>query len=470
MQLSILILNYNVSHLLDLCLQSVEQAVDGMDAQIIVVDNASSDDSWDMLQRKYNQHTIIQAGENLGFAAGNNRGVQSASGEWLLILNPDTIVSASALKTLLDQAAQIKNLGAIGPRLIDGTGNFHPESKRNLPTPAVALHRFTGLGKTPYYATHIAERETAPVDILVGACMLMRTQVYRAVGGFDERYFMYAEDIDLSYTLLQAGLQNQYCGAATVIHFKGESARKDWTYRKRFYGTMRQFYAKHAENGTEIQTLNSDFDFSLEDEVEKDSLSRKRKTHKSTIDSEHHIEQSEPEQKHATRTASRSDTAIQSAAFDFQKQNTKELLVTGPAQSLRYFSNPFKQNWLTGLSVNLGTRLLEVLPLSATEEAASDFDHVNLYTTHPERWETLDSISLLHSNLLNEVNPERGRLLLLDTNSYSYDEVIDFVGRCAHTESIGIGYATSTSEPIICSAGKAGRVWIMRDNRDNVVG
>ena len=136
------------------------------------------------------------------------------------------------------------NLGALGCRLIDGSGSFLPESKRNIPTPWVAFRKLLGWEKS-YYATDVDALETARVEVLVGAFMCIKRSVFHEAGGFDEAYFMYGEDIDLSYSLMQKGLNNYYFGNATAVHFKGESTSKDANYRKRFYGAMYLFFKKH---------------------------------------------------------------------------------------------------------------------------------------------------------------------------------------------------------------------------------
>ena len=244
MQLSVVILNYNVSHFLELCLVSVKEAIQGLEAEIIVVDNASPDSSCDMVAQRFPEVTLIRNSENVGFAKANNQGVAAAHGVYVCILNPDTVVPESIFKDLLQFAAPKEKLGLIGCRLIDGNGQFLPESKRSVPTPIVSLKKFMGKSEA-YYASLVGENDIAPVDILVGAFMFVRKEVYREVGGFDERYFMYGEDIDLSYTVSQAGYTNYYYGEASVIHFKGESTLKNSVYAHRFYGAMQLFYRKY---------------------------------------------------------------------------------------------------------------------------------------------------------------------------------------------------------------------------------
>ena len=244
MTLSVVILNYNVRYFLELCLSSVQQAIQGIDAEIIVVDNNSCDDSCEMVREKFPKVKLIQNKENFGFAKGNNIGVGAAKGEFICILNPDTVIPEHIFRDMLSFAEDKPKLGALGCRLIDGSGKFLPESKRNLPTIKIALGKLMGSSKG-YYADQLTNDATGRVDILVGAFIFMRRSVYREAGGFDEAYFMYGEDIDLSYSLQKLGYENWYKGDLKVIHYKGESSPKDRTYLKRFYGAMLVFYKKH---------------------------------------------------------------------------------------------------------------------------------------------------------------------------------------------------------------------------------
>ncbi|MCB0463448.1 MAG: glycosyltransferase family 2 protein [Flavobacteriaceae bacterium] len=244
MELSVVILNYNVKFFLELCLKSVEQAITEIDAEIIVVDNNSSDGSCEMVKQKFPSVELISNQNNVGFAKANNQGVKAAKGEYICILNPDTVVAEDTFLQLLEFAKTKSDLGAVGCKLIDGSGHFLPESKRNLPVVKVALQKMFGNGKN-YYANQINKNEIAKVEVLVGAFMLMKKDTYNQVNGFDEDYFMYGEDIDLSYKLLQSGFQNYYYGKTTCIHYKGESTNKDKIYTKRFYKAMKLFYKKH---------------------------------------------------------------------------------------------------------------------------------------------------------------------------------------------------------------------------------
>jgi len=244
LKLSVVILNYNVRYFLELCLKSVQEALKDIDAEIIVVDNNSSDESCQMVNDAFPEVILIQNDKNLGFSKGNNQGVKLAKGEYILILNPDTVVAEDSLKKLLEFADSKKNVGIVGCKLIDGSGKFLPESKRNIPTPKVSIRKIFG-NSSSYYANHINENNTYKADILVGACMLLKKEMYQKVGGFDEDYFMYGEDIDLSFKILKLGYDNYFFGDTTILHFKGESTLKDKTYDKHFYNAMRIFYKKH---------------------------------------------------------------------------------------------------------------------------------------------------------------------------------------------------------------------------------
>ena len=253
MQLSIIILNYNVRYFLELCVLSVQKAIQNLDAEIIVIDNNSSDDSCAMMKQLFPNIKLIENKENSGFPKGNNIAVKEAKGEYICILNPDTVVAEDTFEKVLAFAKRQTDLGIVGCKLIDGTGNFLPESKRGIPTPWVAFTKIFGLYKlfpksslfNKYYAQHLGENQTGKVDILVGAFMVMKRELYNQLEGFDENCFMYADDIDLSYRALLLQKQNYYFHETAVIHYKGESTVKDATYMKHFREFMNFFYKKH---------------------------------------------------------------------------------------------------------------------------------------------------------------------------------------------------------------------------------
>ena len=256
MQLSVIILNYNVRYFLELCVLSVQNSLLEIDSEIIVVDNNSHDNSCEMMKTRFPTVKLIQNNDNLGFSKGNNIAVAQAKGKYICILNPDTVVAEDTFIKILAFAQRQKKLGIVGCRLIDGAGNFLPESKRGVPTPWVAFTKIAGMYKLfpksklfgQYYAGHLDENQTGKVDILVGAFMLMKRDLFLEVGGFDEDCFMYSDDIDLSYVVSKKGKFNYYFNETTVIHYKGESTIKDGTYMKRFQESMNFFYKKHLKS------------------------------------------------------------------------------------------------------------------------------------------------------------------------------------------------------------------------------
>ncbi|WP_410879757.1 glycosyltransferase family 2 protein [Myroides sp. DW712] len=253
MQLSIIILNYNVRYFLEQCIKSVQSAIEGIDAEIIVVDNNSQDDSAEMMKNLFPQVCYIANQENLGFPKGNNIGVKRATGKYICILNPDTVVAEDTFHKLLALFERKAKLGIVGCQLIDGRGGFLPESKRGIPTYWRSFMKVSGLYRlfpssvlvNGYYASHLPADKNGPVEILVGAFMFMPRKLYLELGGFDERFFMYVEDTDLSYSSLKQGYENYYYADTTIIHYKGESTDKDLEYVKRFHRGTQIFYEKH---------------------------------------------------------------------------------------------------------------------------------------------------------------------------------------------------------------------------------
>ena len=250
MKLSVIIVNYNVTHLLDRCLHSIKQYVTDVDHEILVVDNSSPDISWKSLIEKYPKVHFIANESNAGFAAANNLAAKQAQGEYLLLLNPDTELEGSYMKEILEFADSKTKFGALGMRMHDACGRFLPESKRTVPDFLNSFFKlFSPHSHAPksksYYRNDIGEQDISEVEVLTGAFLLIKYSVYRKVGGLDEAYFMYGEDIDLCYTLLRYGYQNYYYGKYSILHHKGESTVKDITYLKRFYGAMQVFLNKY---------------------------------------------------------------------------------------------------------------------------------------------------------------------------------------------------------------------------------
>ncbi len=253
-KLSVIIVNYNVEHFLDQCLHSVTRAISNCSAEVIIVDNASVDGSIEMLKAKYSNFQLIANKENTGFSKANNQAIRIAKGEYVLLLNPDTVVAENTFSKVIEFMDEHPKAGGLGIHSIDGKGKFLPESKRGLPTPSVAFYKIFGLSKLfpkskrfgQYHLGHLPEDQTNEIDILSGAFMLMRKKTLDEVGILDEDYFMYGEDIDLSYRIQKSGYKNYYFADSTIIHYKGESTKKSSVnYVLIFYKAMVIFAKKH---------------------------------------------------------------------------------------------------------------------------------------------------------------------------------------------------------------------------------
>jgi GT2 family glycosyltransferase len=254
MDLSIIIVNYNVKALLEQTLLSVFKAQQNLVIEVIVVDNNSADNSCEMVKEKFSRVFLIENKENLGFSKANNQGLIISIGRNLLLLNPDTVLSEDTLIKTVEFMDSTPNAGALGVRMIDGRGVFLPESKRGLPTPKVAFYKMSGLSKLfpksktfgSYHLGYLDERKINKVDILSGAFMMIKKEVLDKIGYLDETFFMYGEDIDLSYRIVKAGYDNYYFPDTTIIHYKGESTKKhSVNYVKIFYQAMAKFAEKH---------------------------------------------------------------------------------------------------------------------------------------------------------------------------------------------------------------------------------
>ena len=254
MQLSVIIVNYNVKYFLEQCLCSVLNAIKNVEAEIIVIDNDSTDGSKDFFSNKFASVHFVWNWKNVGFSKANNTALQQATGKYILFLNPDTLVPEDCFEKCLSFFQTQKDTGALGIRMIDGAGKFLKESKRGFPGLLPSFYKLTGLAalfpysKTfaRYYAGHLPENENHTVDVLAGAFMLVEKNVLDKTGGFDEQFFMYGEDIDLSCRIQKAGYKNYYFSEVTIIHFKGESTKKEsLKYVEVFYGAMTLFVSKH---------------------------------------------------------------------------------------------------------------------------------------------------------------------------------------------------------------------------------
>jgi N-acetylglucosaminyl-diphospho-decaprenol L-rhamnosyltransferase len=261
MILSVVIVSYNVKYFLEQCLSSLKKSIDGLSlpggsTEVFIIDNASTDGGPDLLEPLFPDFHFIRNKENSGFAKANNLVTPRCNGEFVLFLNPDTILAEDSLDTCISFFRDHTDAGAIGVRMIDGSGRFLRESKRGFPYPATSFFKMTGLARlfprskifSSYYMGHLDEDRIQTVDVLSGAFMMIKKVVLNITGGFDEQFFMYAEDIDLSYRISQAGFKNYYLPTTTIIHFKGESTKKDIRYVKIFYTAMQMFIKKHFSN------------------------------------------------------------------------------------------------------------------------------------------------------------------------------------------------------------------------------
>ena len=244
MKLSVIIVNYNVRPYLTACLDSVQSALEGIESEVFVVDNHSDDDSVEVISRDYAWVHLINNRENLGFSKANNIAIRQAQGEYILLLNPDTMVAEETLKGVIDFMDQHPKAGGAGVRMHNADGTLAPESRRAIPTPFVAARKMLGFTKR-YYMSYLSWDAPAQIEVVSGAFMLLRHKAIYEVGMLDEDFFMYGEDIDLSYRLLQGGWQNWYL-PYDIVHYKGQSTSKsDFRYVHVFYQAMLIFFHKH---------------------------------------------------------------------------------------------------------------------------------------------------------------------------------------------------------------------------------
>ncbi len=254
MQLSIIIVNYNVKYFLEQCLYSVQKASIGIDAEVFVVDNASQDASVEYLQPIFPRVKFIASKTNDGFAKANNRALEKCKGEYILFLNPDTIVPEDCFANCIAFFKEHNDCGALGVQMIDGSGKFLPESKRSFPSLSAAFYKLIGLSLifpnsrkfNKYALGNMSKDDDYEIDVLAGAFMMLKKDVAHKTKGFDETYFMYGEDIDLSFRVQEAGYKNYYYGKQKIIHFKGESTKRgSLNYVRMFYNAMSIFVRKH---------------------------------------------------------------------------------------------------------------------------------------------------------------------------------------------------------------------------------
>lgn len=256
MKITVIIVNYRVKYYLAQCLHSVVKAMEGIEGQVIVVDNDSQDDSVDFNRQLYPQVQFIENKENMGFARANNVAIRESDSEYVLLLNPDTIVNERLLRDCIDLLDGNPAIGATGVRMLCENGWFAPESRRGVPTPFTAFCKMVGLTRLfpqsrvfgRYYMKYLDGFATTPIEIISGACMFIRRSVLDECGLLDEDFFMYGEDIDLSFRMLQTGKQNYYI-PSRIMHYKGESTHKNsFRYVYVFYEAMYIFFRKHYSN------------------------------------------------------------------------------------------------------------------------------------------------------------------------------------------------------------------------------
>ncbi|MBN2863061.1 MAG: glycosyltransferase family 2 protein [Bacteroidales bacterium] len=257
MELSVIIVSYNVRYFLEQCLLSVRKASENIRCEIFVVDNNSEDTSCSMVSGQFPEVKLIRNTENKGFSAANNQALRIASGKYILLLNPDTLVEENTFTSCISFMNEHPEAGAAGVKMINGKGKFLPESKRALPDPKTAFFKIFGLSYlfpkskffNNYYLGHLDSRKIAKVDVLTGAFMFLRREAVLKTGFLDEDFFMYGEDIDYSYRIIREGFINYYYPETRIIHFKGESTKKDnLNVLISFYKAMIIFVRKHYNN------------------------------------------------------------------------------------------------------------------------------------------------------------------------------------------------------------------------------
>ncbi len=254
MKLSVVIVSYNVRELLTACIDSVVKAAEGIDTEVFVVDNKSVDDTIEVINRDYPWVHLINNKENLGFSKANNIAIRQAEGEYVLLLNPDTVVAEGTLRGAIEFMDQHPEAGGAGVRMHNADGTLAPESRRAVPTPMVAARKMLGFTKR-YYMSYLSWDEPGQIEVISGAFMLLRRKAIDQVGMLDEDFFMYGEDIDLSYRLLKGGWQNWYL-PLDIIHYKGQSTQKsDFRYVHVFYQAMLIFFRKHYSHLSFFFTL-----------------------------------------------------------------------------------------------------------------------------------------------------------------------------------------------------------------------
>ena len=254
MKLSVVIVSYNVRNYLEQCLQSVQRALEGIEGEVFVVDNHSDDDSVVTVREKYPWVRLIENQENLGFSKANNQAIRQSQADYVLLLNPDTVVAEDTLRGVLTFMDEHPKAGGAGVMMCYEGGSRAPESRRALPTPWVAALKMLGFTKR-YYMSHLPWDQPCRIEVISGAFCLLRHEALKTIGLLDEDFFMYGEDIDLSYRLLKGGWENWYL-PYSIIHYKGKSTQKsDYRYVHVFYQAMLIFFQKHYSHLSMVYTV-----------------------------------------------------------------------------------------------------------------------------------------------------------------------------------------------------------------------
>ena len=254
MKLSVVIVSYNVCHYLGQCLDSVRTALQGIESEVFVVDNASIDDTLQVLPKRFHEVQFIANKENVGFARANNQAIRQATGQYVLLLNPDTVVAEHTLREAVSFMDEHPQAGGAGVMMHNGDGTVAPESRRAIPTPWVSALKMLGFTKR-YYMSHLPWDQPTQIEVISGAFCLLRHEALNQIGLLDEDFFMYGEDIDLSFRLQKGGWQNWYL-PLPITHFKGKSTQKsDFRYVHVFYQAMLIFFRKHYSHLSFFYTL-----------------------------------------------------------------------------------------------------------------------------------------------------------------------------------------------------------------------
>ena len=263
MKLTVIIVNYNVKHYLYQCLDSLYRAVKDIETEVYVVDNHSRDRSVNYVSRRFHDVNYVESNHNLGFARANNIAIRQSSGEYVLLLNPDTVVGEDTIEHVLEFMDQHPNAGGVGVKMLKADGTRAMESRRGLPTPMTSFYKMTGLCKRfpqsrrfgHYYMSYLPWEKEAQIEVISGAFCMLRRSALMKVGLLDEDFFMYGEDIDLSFRLVKGGFENWYL-PETILHYKGESTQKSsFRYVHVFYEAMLIFFRKHYGSSSLWLTL-----------------------------------------------------------------------------------------------------------------------------------------------------------------------------------------------------------------------